>query len=336
MSERWQVGGLDKKATDLLMKTLTELKCKGNTHIELHNHWDGEKVVETRAGPMMSMFTGPGEDMVDELRKKYCPVTPLNFPALAEEIAAKMKEFAKPKEIDLRKPEDNLKAEYEERTKRTEKIMAEENKKDELKKRFNPESSLIVIEYCFDNSDGMSDYYDRCHKIKGWVLKEMPKIKRRDLNVLKREVMKYPSLKSLQWSEHRKDYSDYGHSITAGIDREMEYNKKIIKHGFYKVDFGTPKYDGGNEDWPEKPEEASKPENKGEEQRISLLNTEDFEIRRNIEKNGVEIKFPSKPSTAVLDKLKQNGFRWGRFAGVWYKKYYEGVEEDIKKILVEE
>ncbi len=36
-------------------------------------------------------------------------------------------------------------------------------------------------------------------------------------------------------------------------------------------------------------------------------------------KGGIEIYFNSKPSTAVLDDLKANGFRWGKFNKCWYK-----------------
>jgi len=35
---------------------------------------------------------------------------------------------------------------------------------------------------------------------------------------------------------------------------------------------------------------------------------------------GIEIYFNSKPSTAVLDDLKEEGFRWGKFNKCWYRK----------------
>lgn len=44
-------------------------------------------------------------------------------------------------------------------------------------------------------------------------------------------------------------------------------------------------------------------------------------VARNLEHDGVEIRFPNKPSNGVLDALKREGFRWSRFSKVWYKKH---------------
>lgn len=43
-------------------------------------------------------------------------------------------------------------------------------------------------------------------------------------------------------------------------------------------------------------------------------------IVHNEAKGGVEIYFPSKPSTAVLDSIKASGFRWGKFNKCWYAR----------------
>lgn len=39
----------------------------------------------------------------------------------------------------------------------------------------------------------------------------------------------------------------------------------------------------------------------------------------NTAKNGIELHFDPKPSKAVLDDLKLNGFRWGKFNRCWYR-----------------
>ena len=42
------------------------------------------------------------------------------------------------------------------------------------------------------------------------------------------------------------------------------------------------------------------------------------EFRINEQKNGIEVIFSAKPTTEILDALKSQGFRWSRFAGLWY------------------
>jgi hypothetical protein len=45
--------------------------------------------------------------------------------------------------------------------------------------------------------------------------------------------------------------------------------------------------------------------------------------RENAEKGGVEIRFPTRPAAPILDRLKDHGFRWSRFAGCWWHKKTE-------------
>lgn len=43
-------------------------------------------------------------------------------------------------------------------------------------------------------------------------------------------------------------------------------------------------------------------------------------IVHNESKDGVEIYFPSKPNASILDNIKANGFRWGKFNKCWYAR----------------
>lgn len=50
----------------------------------------------------------------------------------------------------------------------------------------------------------------------------------------------------------------------------------------------------------------------------------------NNEKNGIEIRFESKPETNILEKLKTNGFRWSVKQKMWYAKITEARMTFIK------
>ena len=56
-------------------------------------------------------------------------------------------------------------------------------------------------------------------------------------------------------------------------------------------------------------------------------------IRENKEMNGVEILFPSKPSRAVIETLKNHGFRWSFKQGLWWKRNSPGLIERIEQAL---
>lgn len=79
------------------------------------------------------------------------------------------------------------------------------------------------------------------------------------------------------------------------------------------------------------PQKAAKIENKHEEKELSK--SRKAEIIHNIEKNGIEIKFPSKPEQEILSSLKELGFRWSRFKGVWWAKYSEAILQQVQENL---
>lgn len=55
-------------------------------------------------------------------------------------------------------------------------------------------------------------------------------------------------------------------------------------------------------------------------------------IRRNLAKDGVEIRFESKPAQTVLDQLKANGWRWARFSKCWYSRWSNANWEFVHKL----
>ncbi len=56
-------------------------------------------------------------------------------------------------------------------------------------------------------------------------------------------------------------------------------------------------------------------------------------IRRNEEKNGIEVIFPTKPETNVIDTLKDMGFRWSKFQGLWWRKYDESIMTQLAEVI---
>jgi hypothetical protein len=50
------------------------------------------------------------------------------------------------------------------------------------------------------------------------------------------------------------------------------------------------------------------------------------EIKKNEEKNGIEIYFKVYPLTGTKETMKKNGFRWNRKKGCWYAKHSMDTE----------
>lgn len=50
-------------------------------------------------------------------------------------------------------------------------------------------------------------------------------------------------------------------------------------------------------------------------------------------KNGIELYFPGKPATSVLDDLKANGWRWSRFNSCWYSRDGATARRMVAKYL---
>lgn len=51
------------------------------------------------------------------------------------------------------------------------------------------------------------------------------------------------------------------------------------------------------------------------------------------DKGGIEIKFPSKPDTAIIDKLKSLGFRWSRFNSCWWANQSTSRAEYARSLM---
>ncbi len=75
---------------------------------------------------------------------------------------------------------------------------------------------------------------------------------------------------------------------------------------------------------------------KEKKEKETNINIDDIEINYNEEKNGIEIKFNSKPNQEILNELKKNGFRWHRVKKVWYAKQTEEKVNFVNSLVAED
>lgn len=68
------------------------------------------------------------------------------------------------------------------------------------------------------------------------------------------------------------------------------------------------------------------------EESLNTVESEEVEVIYNEEKNGIEVKFNTKPSQEVINDLKVNGFRWHSIKKIWYAKQTKERREFINSL----
>lgn len=114
----------------------------------------------------------------------------------------------------------------------------------------------------------------------------------------------------------------YGYRVER---TSVEHREKwSMGHGYY---LGCDRYSGWHVHkrnlslWlPENLERLVTPAQRNAEANRTAAPVDGTTLTPNPEKNGIEIRFPSKPATAVLEILKANGWRWSRFSACWYHR----------------
>jgi hypothetical protein len=61
--------------------------------------------------------------------------------------------------------------------------------------------------------------------------------------------------------------------------------------------------------------------------------TDGITIRRNPERQGIEVVFPAKPDEEIRAELKRLGFRWSRRQGLWYARFRPSLWSQIHALL---
>ena len=57
------------------------------------------------------------------------------------------------------------------------------------------------------------------------------------------------------------------------------------------------------------------------------------ELRPNLERNGLELRFPARPDAAILNELKAHGWRWSRAAGCWWIRRTPAAEVYAESLI---
>lgn len=119
-----------------------------------------------------------------------------------------------------------------------------------------------------------------------------------------------------------------GYKIPININGEVDYNKRWDYYA--RDEFNSRRYDKSFYTKPESSKQASK------------LPSESFgelNVTYNEEKDGIELRFDSKPPDVVLGELKAAGWRWSRRGYFWYNRDNEasrGFVEYLKSGFQEE
>ena len=199
------------------------------------------------------------------------------------------------------------KAEKEEREKESKRLI-------EIGRAMVPEwaKGVLVAEFTEDHSDMMTDYYCPCVVVETRVLGFS-----RSSRLSEAELRRFAPL--LEQTAHLQDGS------YVRDDRALRVNDYArsgwqVRHLSY----------WGNEIFRALgvhglPVQQEKP--------VPVATDGEISIRRNEEKDGLEVIFASKPEPEILAALKLLGFRWSKFSKLWYAKYSESLEKELKETL---
>lgn len=172
-------------------------------------------------------------------------------------------------------------------------------------------TALIVAELDQDDSDLMTDYHS--HKTLRHVAIGWRSGSKEDFRQLRKAAGNFSETVHLgpdadDKIEHRENYSmGAGNYLKNGHRDNSGWSVKSypvsILNGLARYD-----YEDQLPDAVTTPTEAI------------ASGSEGLTIKKNTEKNGIELHFSNKPEEAVLNQLKSAGFRWSRFNKCWYTK----------------
>jgi len=182
-----------------------------------------------------------------------------------------------------------------------------------------PSGSMgIYLRRVFDDSNVMTDYFNMHAGLdpSELLVAIMPK-QRQTERLMRSVVARYPELAGLSWTWHTENYSgghgNYLMSEHVGTEKHKAYDGRSEVSWWYEVALGY-----GSNRWTYKnypgtvaASETPAPGGNGDGKATVSLNAE---------REGVEVRFDSKPAREVLDRLHGAGFRWSGRQGLWWAR----------------
>ena len=191
-----------------------------------------------------------------------------------------------------------------------------------------PGQVAVVAQICFDNSDMMTDYFDRHASLsQAFVLAIVPKQAETE-RLARRGAEVSPLLSAIDFEWHTEKYSmGHGNYLESKGAFELPTELQGLRHRYgsdgevthahweitFQSAYRVPMTLDAIAGYGKTDNDPSKP-------RATPLSVTDVTVSENAEKDGIEIRFPSKPAAAVLESLKANGWRWSRFSSCWYAR----------------
>ena len=189
----------------------------------------------------------------------------------------------------------------------------------------------IIIEATFDNSDMMTDYYHPHSSLtQSYALAVIRKGARRERDV-RGIVERFPELSALSWKWHKENYSGgtgtYMQSGAVGdVNRGAGDGRKEVTY-CYEIRFNS---------WDQTLNKSRFfVDSLGDKKKTGspVRSVDDVTVTENDQKNGVEVRFPSRPDDSIIDDLKAHGFRWSRFGKCWYKTRTEQAKAFAQSLV---
>ena len=188
-----------------------------------------------------------------------------------------------------------------------------------------PGQMIVTAQICFDNSDMMTDYFDRHASLSQSFALLIVSKQAETERLARRGSEVSPLLSAAEFDWHTEKYSmghgNYleskgGFELPAELQGLRERQGQKVTRAHWEITFQHVYREPVTLDAIAGYRAPQTPDPKKPETETSSGVT----VTENDEKNGIEIRFPSKPSADILDSLKAAGWRWSRFSACWYAK----------------